>query len=98
MLLERRGISGAIDDGTVDVIEIVSSDITVVLSVVCDAKYAIKKFQRSALRCLLDHKNTTKTLPEALPDPRLTLAKTENSDDDKLFDVGDCSPSLVLSN
>lgn len=40
MLLERRGSSGAIDDGTVDVIEIVSSDRTVVFSVVCDAKYA----------------------------------------------------------
>lgn len=38
MLLERRGISGAIDDGTIDVIEIVSSDITVVFNVVCDAK------------------------------------------------------------
>lgn len=41
MLLERRGNSGAIDDpGTVDVIEMVSSDITVVFNVVCDAKYA----------------------------------------------------------
>lgn len=28
----------------------------------------------------------------------LTLAKTENSDDDKLFGGGDCSPSLVLCN
>ena len=41
MLLERRGISGAIE-GTVDVIEMVSSDITAVLRVVCDAKYAKK--------------------------------------------------------
>jgi hypothetical protein len=43
MLLERRGISGAIEYGTiVDVIEMVSSDITAVFSVVCDAKYAEK--------------------------------------------------------
>jgi hypothetical protein len=40
MLLERRGISGAIDDGTDDVIEMVSSDIIAVLRVVCDVKYA----------------------------------------------------------
>lgn len=38
MLLERRGISGAIDDGTMDVMEMVSSDITAVFRVVCDAK------------------------------------------------------------
>lgn len=37
MLFERRGISGAIEEGTVDVIEIVSSDMTVVFNVVCDA-------------------------------------------------------------
>lgn len=42
MLLERRGSSGGID-GTVDVIEIVSSDETAVFSVVCDAKYAARK-------------------------------------------------------
>jgi hypothetical protein len=38
MLLERRGISGAIDDGTVDVMEMVSSE----MRVVCDGKYAEK--------------------------------------------------------
>lgn len=39
MLLERRGISGAIELGsTDDVIEMVSSDITAVFNVVCDAK------------------------------------------------------------
>lgn len=38
MLFERRGISGAIEEGTVDVIEIVSSDMTAVFNVVCDAK------------------------------------------------------------
>lgn len=38
MLMERRGISGAIDDGTVDVMEMVSSDMTAVFKVVCDAK------------------------------------------------------------
>lgn len=37
MLLERRGSSGAIDDGTVDVIEMVSSDMTAVFKVVCEA-------------------------------------------------------------
>jgi hypothetical protein len=42
MLLERWGISGAIDmdAGTVEVMEMVSSDMRVVLRVVCDAKYA----------------------------------------------------------
>jgi hypothetical protein len=37
MLLERLGISGAIEDGAIDdVIEIVSSPIRVVFKVVCD--------------------------------------------------------------
>lgn len=39
MLLERRGISGAIEFGTtVEVISIESSDITAVFNVVCDVK------------------------------------------------------------
>lgn len=91
MLLERRGISGAIDEGTVEVMEIVSSDINV-LRVVCDVKYAenIPSQQSSIVIQLFD-------LPDAFPLPMLTFAKTENSDDDK-FGGGDCSPSLVLNN
>lgn len=38
-------------------------------------------------------------IPDAFPPPMLTLANTENSEDDRLLLAGgDCSPSLVLSN
>lgn len=35
-------------------------------------------------------------IPDAVAFPMSTLTKTENSEDERLFDGGDCSPSLVL--
>lgn len=96
MLLERRGISGAIELGsTDDVIEMVSSDITAVFNVVCDAKYAV---EMAGMIGLKGEDISDSLIPDAFPLPMLTLANTEYSDDDKLFGGGDCSPSLVLSN
>jgi hypothetical protein len=98
MLLERRGISGAIedDDGTVDLIETVSSAVLelelLLLLLLCDVKIAGKnKFANKFTKL---QSLTCENSLEAFPIPMLTFANTENSDDDKLAG-GDCSPSLV---